>query len=155
MFQSISCIACSWWASPIESSFFKTMNTQLNSDKLAMALSFVCALHCLFVPSFFILSSGFLAISLNNLLVHQLLLIFVVPVSLYALISGYRNHKITWVLLSGVSGLILLFLAVFLGPNILGEFYEKALTLMGSTIVAFSHFKNYQVCRKLDCVCHD
>ena len=155
MLQSISCIACSWWASPIESSFFKTMNTQLNSDKLAMALSFVCALHCLFVPSFFILSSGFLAISLNNLLVHQLLLIFVVPVSLYALISGYRNHKITWVLLSGVSGLILLFLAVFLGPNILGEFYEKALTLMGSTIVAFSHFKNYQVCRKLDCVCHD
>ena len=131
------------------------MNTQLNSDKSAMALSFVCALHCLFVPSFFILSSGFLAISLNNLLVHQLLLIFVVPVSLYALISGYRNHKITWVLLSGVSGLILLFLAVFLGPNILGEFYEKALTLMGSTIVAFSHFKNYQVCRKLDCVCHD
>ena len=131
------------------------MNTQLNSDKLAMALSFVCALHCLFVPSFFILSTGFLAISLDSVLVHQLLLIFVVPVSLYALISGYRNHKITWVLLSGVSGLILLFLAVFLGPNILGEFYEKALTLMGSTIVAFSHFKNYQVCRKLDCVCHD
>jgi len=42
------------------------MNTQLNSDKLAMALSFVCALHCLFVPSFFILSTGFLTISLED-----------------------------------------------------------------------------------------
>ena len=131
------------------------MNTQLNSDKLAMALSFVCALHCLFVPSFLILSSGFLAISLDNVLVHQLLLIFVVPVSLYALLSGYRNHKISWVLLSGACGLVLLFLAVLLGSNILGDFNEKALTLMGSTIIAFSHFKNYQVCRKLDCVCHD
>jgi len=37
----------------------------------------------------------------------------------------------------------------------LGDFNEKVLTLMGSTIIAFSHFKNYQVCRKLDCVCHD
>ena len=131
------------------------MNTQLNSDKFALVLSFICALHCLFVPSFLILSSGFLTISIDSTVMHQLLLILVVPVSLYALIAGYRNHKISWVLFLGASGLVFLFLAVLLGPNILGAFNEKALTLIGSCIIAFSHFKNYQVCRKLDCACHD
>ena len=32
--------------------------TQLMSDKLAMTLSFACTIHCFFVPSFIILTSG-------------------------------------------------------------------------------------------------
>ena len=39
------------------------MNVQLFTDKLAISLSTVCVLHCLFMPSFLILSSWFAAFS--------------------------------------------------------------------------------------------
>ena len=51
-----------------------TIKTQLRTDKWAMTLSFVCALHCLLVPSFFILTSGFFAISIDNEFIHYFIL---------------------------------------------------------------------------------
>ena len=55
----------------------------------------------------------------------------------------------------GVFGLSILFLAILMGENILGEYGEKGLTLLGSIIVAFSHFKNLKICKELDCDCHN
>jgi hypothetical protein len=107
------------------------------------------------MPSFLILGSGFLAVSIDNEFTHKILLIVVVPLSLFALISGFRNHRILSFLSIGVTGLLVLITAVILGESFLGEFNEKALTLFGATVVAYAHFKNYQVCRKLDCNCHD
>ena len=54
----------------------------------------------------------------------------------------------------GIFGLLILFLAILMGENILGEYGEKGLTLLGSIIVAFSHFKNLKICKELDCDCH-
>ena len=54
----------------------------------------------------------------------------------------------------GIFGLSILFLAILMGENILGEYGEKGLTLLGSIIVAFSHFKNLKICKELDCDCH-
>ena len=82
-------------------------------------------------------------------------LIIVLPVSLYALISGYRNHKILSYFYLGTSGLWILVFAVFFGEGVLGEFAEKSLTLLGSIIVASSHYKNYKACKELDCSCHE
>ena len=45
--------------------------------------------------------------------------------------------------------------AAALGEGNLGEFGERGLTLLGSLIIAFSHFKNYQVCKSIDCSCHE
>jgi len=131
------------------------MNKILNLDKLSITFSLVCAIHCLFMPSFLILGSGLLTVSIDNESMHTILLIFVVPFSLFALISGFRNHRILSFLSIGVTGLLVLITAVILGESFLGEFNEKALTLFGATVVAYAHFKNYQVCRKLDCNCHD
>jgi FtsH-binding integral membrane protein len=131
------------------------MNTQVKADKLSITLSLACMIHCLLMPSFLILTSGFLALSIDNELIHKAFLIIVFPVSLYALITGYQNHKIFSYLYLGISGLWLLFFAVFFGEGVFGEFAEKSLTLIGSIIVATSHYKNYKACKELACECHD
>ena len=131
------------------------MNTQVKADKLFITLSMACMIHCLLMPSFLILTSGVLALSIDNELIHKVFLIIVLPVSLYALITGYQNHKIPSYLYLGISGLWLLFFAVFFGEGVFGEFTEKSLTLIGSMIVASSHYKNYKACKELACECHE
>ena len=94
-------------------------------------------------------------VSLDNEFVHKLLVLVAVPISSFALIKGYNYHKSSSFLPFGILGLISLISAVVFGESILGEFGEKGLTLLGSVLVAYSHFKNYKMCIKLDCSCHD
>ena len=131
------------------------MNTQVNADKASITLSLACMIHCLLMPSFLVLTSGFFALSIDNELIHKAFLIIVLPVSLYALITGYRNHKTLSYFYLGASGLWLLVFAVFFGDGVFGELAEKSLTLLGSIIVASAHYKNYKACKELDCNCHD
>ncbi len=131
------------------------MNTQVNADKASITLSLACMIHCLLMPSFLVLTSGFFALSIDNELIHKAFLIIVLPVSLYALITGYRNHKILSYFYLGTSGLWLLVFAVFFGDGVFGELAEKSLTLLGSIIVASAHYKNYKACKELDCSCHE
>ncbi len=133
----------------------KNMNTQIKADKASITLSLACMMHCLLMPSFLILTSGFLTLSIDNELIHKVFLVIVLPVSLYALITGYQNHRILSYLYMGISGLWLLIFAVFFGEGVFGEFAEKSLTLIGSITVALSHYKNYQACKELDCSCHE
>ena len=115
------------------------MNTQVNADKVSITLSLACMIHCLLMPSFLVLTSGFFALSIDNELIHKAFLIIVLPVSLYALITGYRNHKILSYFYIGTSGLWLLVFAVFFGEGVFRELAEKSLTLLGSIIVASAH----------------
>jgi len=130
------------------------MNLQLFTDKLAISLSTICVLHCLFMPSFLILSSWFIALSINNEIVHYSILFAAVPVSLYALIKGYSNHDKLSYFLFGIFGLSVLVFAV-LTANIFGEIGEKSLTVLGSLFVICAHYKNHQICKELDCDCHE
>ena len=120
-----------------------------------MALSSACAIHCFFSPAFILLTSGLFSFSFDNESVHYLILLIALPVSLYALISGFMNHKTAYLLTVGVFGLFVLLLAVALGESIMGELGEKTLTLMGSVLIVYAHFKNHQACKELDCSCHD
>ena len=131
------------------------IKSQYVSDKFAMGLSLACVLHCFFVPSFLILTSGMLSVSLDNEFVHKLLVLVAVPISSFALIKGYKYHKTFSFISYGILGLVALILAVVLGESIFGEFGEKGLTLLGSILVAYSHFKNYIMCIELDSSCHD
>ena len=131
------------------------IKSQYVSDKFAMGLSLACVLHCFFVPSFLILTSGMLSVSFDNEFVHKLLVLVAVPISSFALIKGYKYHKTFSFLSFGILGLVALILAVVLGESNLGELGEKGLTLLGSILVAYSHFKNYKLCIELDCSCHD
>jgi len=129
--------------------------TQEYSDKTAISLSALCLVHCLLVPSFLVFLSGYVSLSYNNELIHYAILFIAIPVSLYALITGVRNHKSFSFLYLGLIGIIFLILAVTLGAQIWGEVGEKVLTTVGALLVAISHFKNYRLCREVECDdCH-
>ena len=131
------------------------MNNQLRSDKLAISLSLVCVIHCLFAPSFVILSSGYYAATLDNEFVHNLILFFAIPVSLFALTLGYKNHGAPQYFFIGITGLIILVMAVILGEPLYGETGEILFTILGSVFVVFAHYKNHQICKEINCSCHD
>jgi hypothetical protein len=115
----------------------------------------VCVLHCFFVPSFIILTPSFISFSLGNEFIHKVIVLVAVPVSFYALMLGYKNHKTTSYLPAGILGLLTIIFAVVLGEEILGENIEKGLTLTGSILIALTHYKNYQNCKQLNCSCHE
>ena len=128
---------------------------QLKTDKLAMTLSLACVAHCFLVPSFLILTSGFLSFSIDNEFIHTLILFIAAPVSTYALVLGYKNHKKTSFFVIGVTGLLIL-IAGLLGEAMLGDSLGKSLTLFGSILIIFAHFKNHQLCKEIECTsCHD
>ena len=129
--------------------------TQEYSDKTAISLSLICVAHCLFMPSFLVLLSSYISFSYDNELVHYLVLSIAIPLSLYALIAGVRNHRTYTYFLLGLLGLLCLIFAISLGVLIWGELGEKSFTAIGALLVAFSHFKNYRLCRQTDCdTCH-
>ena len=130
------------------------MNAQLFTDKLAISLSAICVLHCLFMPSFLILSSWFAAFSIDNEFIHYAILTVAIPVSAFALIKGFKNHKKLSYFVYGFFGLFLLAFAV-LAAGITGEIGEKSLTLLGSLFVIYAHYKNHQICKELNCDCHN
>jgi|TARA_B110000438_G_scaffold90814_1_gene90331 hypothetical protein len=130
------------------------IKAQLTTDRFAISLSLICLIHCLFAPSFIILTSTFLSFSYDNEFIHKMIVLIAVPISISALSMGYRNHKNISFLPIGIAGLLILILAVLLGENILGEYGEKGLTLLGSIFISYSHYRNYKICIESDCSCH-
>ena len=69
------------------------MINKFKIDGLAISLSFLCAVHCLFMPSFIILAPSLLSISFDNEFIHYLILALAIPISIFALSKGYKAHK--------------------------------------------------------------
>ena len=113
-----------------------------------------CVIHCFFAPTVIILAYGISSFAVEAELVHYLLLFLTVPISAFALYIGYKNHKENSFIYSGFIGLSLLVLAVVL-ESIIGDSGERVLTVLGSSILAFSHYKNHRICKELECEeCH-
>ena len=132
------------------------MNTQVNSDKVAATLSILCALHCLFMPAFLIVSTGIFALSMDNEIIHYAILFVAIPISLFALSRGYKNHKTKNLFFIGITGILILVAAIMLPDSAYQEQLEKALTVLGSILVVYAHYKNYKTCKKIECeACHN
>ena len=129
-------------------------NIQTVSDKTAISLSIVCALHCLALPSLLVILPSLTALNLADEMVHIWMLVAVIPISIYALTMGCRKHKRLSIMLLGLVGLAVLIAAALLGHGILGEAGEKAVVTTGAFIIAVSHWQNHQLCRRLNCECH-
>ena len=129
--------------------------SQAITDRLAMTLSFACILHCLFMPAFIISSITFASLQFTDELLHYSILFLAIPISFFALMSGKRNHNNNLVFAVGLSGLIVLFLALFMEGEFYGLPLETLITLIGSIVVISAHYKNYQICQRIDCACHE
>ena len=130
------------------------MKSQLTSDKFAMSFSAICLIHCLFAPSLIILSYSSLALTIESELIHKIILLLTVPISIFAISLGYKNHPNNSIIYSGIAGLTILISALLIGENI-GENAELLLTMVGSLMVIYCHYRNYKICKEVNCDCHE
>jgi hypothetical protein len=130
------------------------MKSQLTSDKFAMSFSAICMIHCLFAPSLIVLSYSSLALTLESELIHKVILLITIPVSIFAISLGYKNHTNNSIIYTGITGLTILISALLIGENI-GENAELVMTVIGSMLVIACHHRNYRICKKINCDCHE
>ena len=130
------------------------MKSQLTSDKFAMSFSAICMIHCLFAPSLIVLSYSSLALTLESELIHKVILLITIPVSIFAISLGYKNHTNNSIILTGIAGLTILISALLIGESI-GENAELIMTIIGSMLVITCHYRNYKICKKINCDCHE
>jgi hypothetical protein len=89
------------------------------------------------------LFSGLFA--LDDEMFHQWMLYAVLPISIAALIMGYLHHRSFKVFVVGSIGLVLIILSTTLGHDVLGDTGEVVISILGSMIIAYGHFRNYQL----------
>tara|TARA_B100000614_G_C14157471_1_gene331228 strand:- start:37 stop:447 length:411 start_codon:yes stop_codon:yes gene_type:complete len=135
--------------------FAQLLPAQKFSDKFAISLSVLCVLHCLLFPSLLILFSSFISLNIDSETIHYLLLFLVVPASFFALFVGLNNHKNPLIFVTGIVGILILISATVIDILILSFSSETILTIFGSFLVSFAHYKNYKLCNHMDCNCHE
>ena len=117
------------------------------ADKAAISLSALCSLHCLLMPIAIAVVPSVASLSLADEAFHYWMVVAVVPISAFALLLGCRRHRRWSVLGIGMTGLLLLCSAVYLGHDVLGDQSERGLTLLGTFAIAASHVQNFRLCR--------
>lgn len=131
-------------------------NFQALSDRTAIGLSFLCAIHCLALPVLLVLLPSLASLQLDNEAFHVWMVFAVLPISIYALTLGCKKHGRYWFMVLGFAGLALLVSALLLEERV-GEMGEKLLTLTGACLIAWGHFFNFRLCQQhenCDCAEH-
>ncbi|BFM18074.1 MerC domain-containing protein [Maricurvus nonylphenolicus] len=127
---------------------------QAYSDKAAISLSLLCALHCLAVPLLVVYLPTLALPALTGEALHLWLLVVVIPVSAFAMFLGCKQHQRYRLGFFVGTGLSVLFISAIFGHDWFGEMGERVLTLVGSSIIAFGHFQNFKLCQiDKDCEC--
>ena len=130
------------------------ISTRAFTDKMAMSLSLLCALHCLVSPLIIVMLPSLAALQFDGEAFHLWMVLAVIPTSIYALTMGCKQHKRYRLLGLGLLGLLFLLSAVLAGEELIGDFWEKALTVIGAAIIALGHYRNYRLCRRQEfCAC--
>ena len=63
------------------------------TDKFAIGLSMLCAIHCLLLPLLLVALPSISALQIENEAFHFWMLAAVIPTSLYALSMGCKKHQ--------------------------------------------------------------
>ncbi len=110
------------------------------ADRVAITLSALCLVHCLVIPVALLAAPAVgVAVLGTETAVHWLLLGVAVPVSVYALWHGYRQHRQSLCVVLGAVGLCLMFVAV---SHVAGASREVPLTLAGVVVLLVAHAYN-------------
>ena len=118
-------------------------------DRIAIALSAVCIVHCLAVPLLVALLP-IAAISFgSDAHFHGLMLWLVVPTSILGFFLGYRVHRRTGIAGLGALGMVVLATAALWGHGQWRELLEVGVSVLGSLLLAGAHWLNFQEVRRV------
>lgn len=115
-------------------------------DRIAIAMSGLCMLHCLALPIVLLTLPMLEQFGAGHF--HLQALVFVIPVSVIALLLGYQRHLDAGILVWGVLGLGLLIFGATWAHNELGVLADRLCTISGSLILASTHYANSRLSRR-------
>ena len=116
-------------------------------DRLAVALSGICILHCLAVPVLLVgghLLGGFVGIDDHF---HEVLLALLLPISAIAFGIGFRRHQNRSVLVRGAVGMLVITFAATYAHSELTAVAESVINIAGSLILILAHRDNVRLAR--------
>ncbi len=136
---------------------------QVLLDRFAIILSGICAIHCILLPVA-VSVIPLLAVTvqhgqqLHQFWFHQFILIFIVPVSVLALIAGFRSHRQWFPIGVSLIGLMILttialFASTLISLRIIPHQAEMLITISGGIIHAIGHILNLLATRKTSQPC--
>lgn len=111
-------------------------------DKLGIAFSGACVVHCIvvaFLPLFF----PALATLTHESWIHIIVGVIILFTSPLAFIPGYRKHGLSWIVLTAITGLLLILLGILLEGK-LEDTITHGVSILGSLVLVFAHVKNLQ-----------
>ena len=118
-------------------------------DRIAIALSTVCIVHCLAMP-LLVAVLPIAAISLGeNAHFHSLMLWLVVPTSAVGFGLGFRVHRRGAIVLSGGAAVVVLAAAAVWGHAAWSASAEVAVSVAASLVLAAAHWRNFSEVRRL------
>lgn len=129
------------------------MINQPNLDRVAIAISVVCALHCAVTP---ILLSVFPLLSMQFVdehTFHLMLLTLIIPSSVIAMVLGCKKHKDAIVFLLGATALVTLVITAIFGHDLFTHMGEVIMTVSATALLSIAHWRNYTLCKGKAC-CH-
>lgn len=113
-------------------------------DKIAVTLSMLCVLQCLFLPLVVMLLPVLDLWWLSDSFLHPFLLLVVIPLTVLTLLPGYFHHKNNQPIFIALPALSLLIFGAFIPES----FSEKLLTVFGASFLAVAHLRNMQLSRR-------
>lgn len=129
-------------------------------DRFAIMLSGICAIHCIILPIAVSAMPLFMASidhghHLHDFVFHQAILLFILPVSIIALYTGFRSHRqAPPIAIASIGLLLLVTVALFaekmIARGIMQHEGETILTVIGGITHAVGHILNVLATRKLN-----
>ena len=114
-------------------------------DKVAISLSGLCLVHCLALPLAIVILPFLGQFSDDHL--HVQMLIMVIPVSAIALALGFRRHRHVGIVIAGIAGLAIVTIGGTIAHDHYGLFADRLLTIIGSLVLAVTHYRNFRLSR--------
>jgi hypothetical protein len=118
-------------------------------DRVAIALSTICIVHCLAMP-FVIALLPVAAFTIGgDGHFHSLMLWFVVPTSVLGFGLGLRVHRRTDIVLLGAAAIVTLAIAALWGHSAWDPSLEVLVNVAASIVLAAAHWRNFREVRRL------
>jgi hypothetical protein len=118
-------------------------------DRVAIALSTICIVHCLAMP-FVIALLPVAAFTIGgDGHFHSLMLWFVVPTSVLGFGLGLRVHRRTDIVLLGAAAIVTLAIAALWGHSAWDPSLEVLVNVAASIVLAVAHWRNFRDVRRL------
>ena len=118
-------------------------------DRVAIALSTICIVHCLAMP-FVIAILPVAAFTVGgDGHFHSLMLWFVVPTSVLGFGLGFRVHRRTDIVLLGAAAIATLATAALWGHSAWDPSVEVLVNVGASVVLAVAHWRNFREVRRV------